>query len=251
MKLSIATILWGKIFDASGFKTVLSDIKKIGFDGVGFETRFLPAQFLRHPEELPPIVDATGLENSGSYSTMKTSDIDWAAKSETPLLWLVVRREKKFLEAVRKLSKFAKLANDSSVIPALHNHLGTCFETMDEIDRALEKVEGLKLCYDTAHAEAAGIDQREFIRRYHEKIELVHLKDLRKRVPKSRVSYTKDFVNVGSGIVDFEKVASALIEYKYDKRLMLELDAAIGKKPNQLAKEGYSRVMRMFSGKLS
>lgn len=250
MKLSIATILWGKISDDTGFKILLSDIKKIGFDGVGFETRFLPAQFLRHPEELPEFVKDADLENCGSYSSMKPSDVDWASKSKTPLLWLVVRKEKEFREAVRKLSKFAKLANDSSVIPALHNHLGTCFETMEEIDKALEEVEGLKLCYDTAHAEAVGIDQREFIRRYHEKIELVHLKDLRKKVPKSKVSYTKDFVNVGNGIVDFQKVASALIEYKYDKRLMLELDAAIGKTPNQLAKEGYRRVMKMFSGKL-
>jgi len=250
VKLSIATILWGKVSDDAGFRTLLADIKKLGFDGVGFETRFLPVKFMRQPKELPPFVQDAGLENSGSYSSMKPEDIDWAARSETPLLWLVVRKEKKFNEAVKKLSKFAKQANEASVIPALHNHLGTCFETMDEIDQALEEVEGLKLCYDTAHAEAVGIDQREFIRKYHEKIELVHLKDLRKKVPKSRVSYTKDFVNVGSGIVDFEKVASALIEYRYDKRMMLELDAAVGKRPNQLAKEGYSRVMKMFSGKL-
>ncbi len=214
MKISIATILWGKTSDQDELGKVLTDIKKIGFDGVGFETRFLPAVLMREPSKLIEMVKDAGLENAGSYSSMKPEDIEWAAKSGTPLLWLVVRRQKKIGEAIRVLSKFAKLANDSSVIPALHNHLGTCFETMDQIDQALEDVEGLKICYDTAHAEAVGIDQREFIRKYIKNIALVHLKDLRKKVPKSRVSFTKDFVNVGSGIVDFQKVMSTLKEYK-------------------------------------
>ncbi len=248
MKISIATILWGKISDSDGLDDLLSDIKGMHFDGVGFETRFLPSELRRNPAKLPELVDSAELENAGSYSSMKPSDVEWAAKSETPLLWIVGRREKKIEEAIRTLSKFARLARDASVVPALHNHLGTCFETMQEIDQALEEVDGLKLCFDTAHAEAVGIDQSEFIRKYHEKIALVHLKDLRKKVPRSRVSFTKDFVNVGSGIVNFRKVMSSLIEYKYRGYLMLELDAAQGRRPNELAREGYSRVSRLLSG---
>jgi sugar phosphate isomerase/epimerase len=247
VKLSIATILWGKVSDTDSFGKMLSDIRGVGFDGVGFETRFLPAIALRDPGKLPQFVKDAGLENAGSYSSMKPSDVDWAAKSGTPLLWLVVRREKKIRDAIKNLSKFAKLAVGSSVIPALHNHLGTCFETMEQLDMAFESVDGLKLCYDTAHAEAVGIDQREFIKKYHDKIALVHLKDLRKKVPKSRVSFTKDFVNVGSGIVDFQNVMSGLAEYKYDGPVMLELDAAVGKTPNQLAKQGLTRVTKLLS----
>ena len=247
MKLSIATILWGKISAIDEFSGTLSGIREMGFDGVGFETRFLPAVYRRDPEKLPPVVKSAGLENAGSYSSMKPSDVEWAEKSKTPLLWLVIRREAGIREAIKSLSKFAKLANESEVIPALHNHLGTPFETVEEIDQALAKVQGLKLCYDTAHAEAVGIDQRDFIRKYHKIISLVHLKDLRKKGPKSRVSFTKDFVNVGSGIVDFQKVMSSLAEFKYDGPMMLELDAAIGKKPNQLAMEGYSGVTELLS----
>ena len=247
MKISIATILWGRTSDLDDIRKVLSDIKSIGFDGVGFETRFLPSVLMKDPAKLAAIIEDSGLENTGSYSSMKPSDVEWAAKSGTPLLWLVVRKQKKIREAIRALSKFAKLANESSVIPALHNHLGTCFETMEQIDQALDEVKGLRLCYDTAHAEAVGIDQREFIRKYSEKIALVHLKDLRKKVPKSRVSFTKDFVNVGSGIVDFRNVMSSLIEYKYNGNLMLELDAAVGKTPNRLAREGFSRLSKLLT----
>ena len=79
-----------------------------------------------------------------------------------------------------------------------------------------------------------GIDQRQFIEKYHDNIALVHLKDLRKKVPKSRISFTKDFVNIGNGIVDFTRVIASLREVKYKGPLMLELDAAIGKKPDRL-----------------
>jgi len=47
--------------------------------------------------------------------------------------------------------------------------------------------------------------------------------------------------------VDFQKVMSSLAEFKYDGPMMLELDAAIGKKPNQLAMEGYSGVTELLS----
>ncbi len=229
------------------FRTLLSDIRTLGFQGVGFETRFLPREILRYPEKLPEMVDTAGLENAGSYSSMKRSDMEWAAKSKTPLLWVVVRREKKLREAIRTLSKFSKLALNSSIIPALHNHLGTCFETEEALDQAFAEVDGLKLCYDTAHAEAVGIGQHQFIAKYHDKIALVHLKDLRKKVPKSGVSFTKDFVNIGSGIVDFGKVISSLREFKYEGPLMLELDAAVGKKPNRLAAEGLARISKLLS----
>ncbi len=247
MDLSVATILWGKLRSTDDFRELLSNVRGIGFDGIGFETRFLPSQILRKPEVIPEMVASVGLENVGSYSSMKPSDIEFAARSRTPLLWVVVRREKTIKEAIKTLTKFAKQAMDSSVVPALHNHLGTCFETEQEIAQALDKVEDLKLCFDTAHAEAANIDSLNFIRKYRDKIALVHLKDLRRRVTKSRVSFTKDFVNVGSGIIDFQKVISNLKDCGYNGHLMLELDAAKGKSPDQLASEGYSRIANLLS----
>jgi sugar phosphate isomerase/epimerase len=247
VNLSVATILWGKLRSTNDFGNLLSNVKGIGFDGIGFETRFLPSQILRKPDLIPEMVESVGLENVGSYSSMKQSDIEFAIKSKTPLLWVVVRREKTIKEAIKTLTNFAKRARDSSVVPALHNHIGTCFETGHEIAQALDKVEHLKLCFDTAHAEAANIDSLNFIRKYCDKIALVHLKDLRRKVTKSKISFTKDFVNVGSGIVDFQTVISNLRECGYNGPLMLELDAAKEKQPNQLASEGYSRIANLVS----
>ncbi|MDA4129530.1 MAG: sugar phosphate isomerase/epimerase [Thaumarchaeota archaeon] len=243
MKTAIATILWGKLHTIDDFREVLSQVKGIGYDGIGFETKFLPKELLKDPSRIPPLLRDHALENAGSYSGMLESEVEWAAESRTPLLWVVVRREKKFREALKRLEKFSKLANKSSVIPALHNHLKTCFETEEQVAEALERIEGLKLCFDTAHARAMDIDSANFIRRFRNQIALVHLKDLRAKVPKSRVSFSKDFVNVGSGIVDFKIVMEALSEVRYKGTLMLELDSARGKKPEELAREGFERVM--------
>ena len=246
MKTAIATILWGKLHSIEDFETLLSQVKKIGYDGIGLETQDLPKELFKDPSLIPPLLRKHGLENLGSYSGMLPAEIAWAAKSDTPLLWVVVRQPQDYGEALRSLKKFSRLALKSSIVPALHNHLRTPFETEEEVLKALEKIEGLRLCFDTAHARAADIDSVNFIKRHHEKISLVHLKDLRAKVPKSRVSFTKDFVNVGSGIVDFKEIMGALGEVGYGGTLMLELDSARGKKPEELAREGYDRVMDLI-----
>ena len=51
---------------------------------------------------------------------------------------------------------------------------------------------------------------------------------------------------MGSGIVDFKKVISDLKAAGYDGSLMLEVDAAKGKKPDKLASEGYSKKSQIF-----
>ncbi len=243
MKTAIATILWGKLHSIEDFEALLSQVKKIGYDGIGLETQDLPKELSKDPSLIPPLMLTHGLENLGSYSGMLPAEVAWAAKCNTPLLWVVVRQPHDYREALQSLKKFSQLALKSSIIPALHNHLRTPFETEEEVVKALEKVEGLKLCFDTAHARAAAIDSINFIRKHHAKISLVHLKDLRAQVPKSKVSFTKDFVNVGTGIVDFKEIMRALGEVGYEGTLMLELDSAHGKKPEDLAREGYDRVM--------
>ena len=81
-----------------------------------------------------------------------------------------MRKEKDYGEALKTLKKFSKRALKASIIPALHNHLRTPFETEEEVVKALEKVEGLKLCFDTAHARAVDIDSINFIKKHHDKI---------------------------------------------------------------------------------
>ena len=224
MKIAVTTIAWGKIKNLNRFKDVLKSIRDVGYDGVGIETRLLPSELLKEPTLIPKLLEEVSLENAGAYSRLSIDDLEWARKSETRLLWLVPRG--KDCSAVKaSLVEFVDKAEEYGIIPALHNHLRTCFETEDEIRAVLKEIPKLRLCFDTAHGKAAGINLTEFIKEFHDKISLVHLKDLREELPKYKVRFKRDFVNVGKGIIRFDEVLKELINHNYKSYVMLEIEA--------------------------
>ncbi|HLQ06306.1 MAG TPA: sugar phosphate isomerase/epimerase [Nitrososphaerales archaeon] len=242
MKISITTILWGKIYTIDDFKKVLAEVRRIGYDGIGLETRLLPQEAIKDPKLVKKTLNEARVENAGSYSTMKLQDVDWALQAGTPVLWVVARGKKPYQEALGVVRELKSRAAKSGIAIALHNHLGTRFETEAQMRKALADVKGLQVCFDTAHAEAADFDTPKFIRDFHERIALVHLKDLRVKVPKAKVAFTKDFVNPGEGILNFRNILAALKDAGYDGNLMLETEVIVGRKPGDVAKEGYDRI---------
>jgi sugar phosphate isomerase/epimerase len=246
LKTSITTILWGKIRTLSKMRDVFREAKEFGYDGVGLETRLLPLQAIREPSLVKKVLGEAGIENAGSYSTMKPSDVGWAVDAGTPLLWVVARGEWKFDDASRAMGKLASVASRPGIGIAVHNHLGTCFETEAEMRKLLLSNKKLNVCFDTAHADAAGFDSARFIREFGDRISLVHLKDLRVKVPKAKVSFTKDFVNMGEGVVDFRTVFTELRDAGYSGSLMLETEVLGKKSPRELAREGFARIQEML-----
>lgn len=242
MKTSITTILWGKIHTLVEFRKVLAEVRRIGYDGIGLETRLLPHEAIKDPKLVKKTLKEAGVENAGSYSTMKLQDVDWALQAGTPVLWVVARGDKTYQEALGVVRELNSRAAKSGIVIALHNHLGTRFETEAQMRKALADVKGLQVCFDTAHAEAAGFDTPRFIRDWRERIALVHVKDLRVKVPKAKVSFTKDFVNAGNGILNFRKILGALKDAGYRGNLMLETEVIVGRRPAVVAKEGYDRI---------
>ncbi|HEV2138859.1 MAG TPA: sugar phosphate isomerase/epimerase [Nitrososphaerales archaeon] len=246
MKTSITTILWGKIHTLGEFRKVLAEVRKIGYDGIGLETRLLPLEMIKDPKLVKRTLKEARVENSGSYSTMKLQDVDWASQAGTPVLWVVARGDNTYRDALGVLRGLKSRAVKSGIAIALHNHLGTRFETEAQMRRALTSVKGLQVCFDTAHAEAADFDTPRFIRDFHDRIALVHVKDLRVKVSKANVSYTKDFVNAGEGILNFRKIFGALKDAGYDGNLMLETEVIVGRRPGEVAKEGYDRIQSLL-----
>jgi len=88
LKISITTILWGKIHTLDQFRKVLAEVRMIGYDGIGLETRLLPLEMIKDPKLVKKTLKEAGVENAGSYSTMKLQDVDWASQSGTPVLWV-------------------------------------------------------------------------------------------------------------------------------------------------------------------
>jgi len=213
----------------------------MGFEGVGLEYGLLPHALREHPEKVPAIVNAAQLENGGTYSPGAMTRIVWAKSSGTPLIWFSLRAPDR-KTAIEKVRRFAKTATENGVVASLHNELGSSFQTQAELKQAMSQIKELTMCLDTAHGVAAGVDIEKTIDDYKDRITLIHLKDLRAKIPMKEVRFTRDFVNVGRGIIDLRSIVNKLKNVGYSGQLMLEIEALQGENPAPVVLEGYNYV---------
>src|SRR2546425_13121661 len=113
MKTSITTIVWGKMHTLAELREVLAEVRRIEYDGVGLETRLLPHEAIQNPRLVRKTLGESGVENAGSYSTMKLQDVAWASEAGTPLLWVVARGDREYDEAVGAEAEGSSLAGKS------------------------------------------------------------------------------------------------------------------------------------------
>ena len=244
MKLSVTTFPWGRLETPRKLSCVLGKIKKIGFEGVGLEYGILPQALKDRPELVAPLVAKSGLENGGTFSPGALSRIRWAKASGTPLIWVSIYGDKKL--ALPKLQRFVESASASGVTALLHNELRSAFQTASDINRAMRSMKDLGMCLDTAHGVAAGLDIDAMIETYSDRIKLVHLKDLREKLPMDEVRFKRDFVDVGRGIIDFGAVLQKLKDVGYDGEVMLEIEALGDQSADQSVEEGYHYIRKLL-----
>lgn len=117
------------------------------------------------------------------------------------------------------LDRVADIAEQRGLTACYHPHLSTIVESPDELDRLMPRTR-IGFCPDTAHLAAGGGDPAELIRRYPDRVEHVHLKD---------VGFEPfAFLPLGQGVIDFADVRAALEEVGYDGWLIVELDSYDG-----------------------
>jgi inosose dehydratase len=100
------------------------------------------------------------------------------------------------------VSEAAELARGRGFEPTFHPHLGTRVQTPAEIERLLSATH-VALLLDTGHLTAAGGDAVAGVRDWRDRINHVHLKDVRDGV----------FCELGGGDVDLRGVLSRLDGY--------------------------------------
>ncbi len=246
-KLAVGTIAWGPLNSVGGFERIARFLAEIGLEGVGIEYRLLPRELKERPEDLSRILSKAGIENIGSYTNLKEPSIEWGSRSGAKIYW-IVGREKNCSKADKILEEYASKAKSSGITAALHNHLRTCYDDLEDLSRVLNRTRDLALCLDTAHAVAANIDLGEVLKMYCGRIALVHLKDLRARVSKSRVMFKRDFVNVGEGVIDFKGFLEMLSLCGYKGYLMLEIEALGSTDPYEAVRLGIERIKKILGG---
>lgn len=114
------------------------------------------------------------------------------------------------------LTDLGKRTADLGVPLVYHNHMGGFGEKPDEVARILDAADPrvVHLLLDTAHYTQGGGDPAAAIRRYGDRIRLLHLKDLA----------GSHFIEVGRGSVDFKAVFGALDDIGFDGWGVVEVD---------------------------
>ncbi|MBX3087422.1 MAG: TIM barrel protein [Cryobacterium sp.] len=136
--------------------------------------------------------------------------------------------------ASRRLSIASEMAESVGVNVSFHPHFGTYVEKASEIDRLMETTE-LSLCLDTGHFLIGGADPLEYLQKYSDRINHLHIKDVRLSVfEAARLSGKRaddDWWNdlacpLGDGDVDLEPIVAELVRTEYSGWLVIEQDRA-------------------------
>lgn len=170
-----------------------------------------------------------------------------------PTLGLDERGWRRLVDGVRRATE---LARSRGFEPTFHHHTATYVEAPWEIERLLELTD-VGLLLDTGHLALGGGDPNQAFRDWSDRIDHIHVKDVRKSVLEEVVADRADmveawrrgvFCELGSGDVDLEAFFSGLSGSGYAGWLVVEQDRipAPGEGPAEAA-EAQARNRRWLA----
>ncbi|CAJ1001886.1 MULTISPECIES: myo-inosose-2 dehydratase [Brevibacillus] len=136
---------------------------------------------------------------------------------------------------VEGLHRAARLCREHGMKLVYHYHAGTVVETADEIDRLMETTDPalVHLLFDTGHALYGGYDPLALAEKHGQRIQYVHLKDVRRDVLEHVRQQNLDFLTAvklgmftvpGDGCIDFAPIIQKLLENGYTGWLIVEAE---------------------------
>ena len=135
---------------------------------------------------------------------------------------------------VDNIRAIAELARDRyGVRAAIHPHAGGYIEFEDELDRIAADVPAdlAGLCLDTGHLDYSGMDPVETIRRYADRIDYIHFKDIDDAkyvdVMGRRIRFFEAcgegvMCPIGRGRIDYPAIRTLLTEINYGGYITIE-----------------------------
>ena len=276
-KLANAPCSWGTIENTEGERTdyakMLNELAAAGFVGTELgDLGFMPTD----PEKLREEIESRGLELVGSWVTVRlydeayhTAGVERAVKVAKLLAEVGGQHctinvgddhstiHKRFYNTGRikpehalddagwqtyiaGINKVAEaVEGETGLRTALHPHGSTYVETPAEVDEFLSRTDPEKvgIVFDTGHFMLGGGDPVAGVKKYGERIWLMHFKDFNPAVveqAKERNWNYQDmigagvFSELGTGVVDFPGVLKAMNEVGYDGWIVVEQDVLPG-----------------------
>jgi inosose dehydratase len=135
---------------------------------------------------------------------------------------------------VANIRAIAELARDAYGVRAvIHPHAGGHIEFADEIERIVSDIpsEVAGLCFDTGHTAYAGMDPIATLRRYWERIDYIHFKDIDlaafTEVMGERIRFFDACAKgvmcpIGAGSIDYPGIRALLTELGYGGYITIE-----------------------------
>ena len=134
---------------------------------------------------------------------------------------------------VYHFKELAEIANSYGVRPVLHPHCGGYVEFADEIDKLADSISNdlAGFVLDTGHLKYAGMDPIEWLRKYKNRLDYVHFKDINgpvyEEVMKKHIRFFEgcwegSMCPIGQGIIDYHAVKAVLDEIGYNGYITIE-----------------------------
>ena len=120
------------------------------------------------------------------------------------------------------LTEIAKRVSDFGIKTGFHNHMGSMGQTPEQVAAILDDTDPryLKLELDVAHYVQGGGDPAAAIRKYHDRLLFLHLKDVEPAATHSGYQFTE----LGQGKVNFPAIFTALGDVHFRGWGIIELD---------------------------
>lgn len=137
------------------------------------------------------------------------------------------------------LSRIRDVCAASGVTACLHPHWGTMVQNVDEVERVLDN-SSVGLCLDTGHLACGGADVVDVVRKYANRVDIVHAKDVRKdltdQLLPGDITWSKGirsgmFTPIGQGDIDFAAIVGLLDAAGFDGYWVLEQDIMLEEDP--------------------
>lgn len=211
----------GVLPNVPGPDEVLDAVAAAGYEG----TELGPPGFLGGGAELRGRLASRGLALAGAFVELRFGDGDLSQLEETldaidgfdakPVLCDGGPRDGNVdLDGVARAVERARARGFE---PTFHHHMGTRVQTPAEIERLLDGTD-VTLLLDTGHLTAAGGDPVEALLHWRDRIDHLHVKDVRLDVIRAAASWDEAwragaFCELGAGDIDLDGFVAGLGGY--------------------------------------
>ena len=140
---------------------------------------------------------------------------------------------KQWADFMANLRAVCQRANRYGVRPVIHPHAGGYIEFADEIEAVVRDIpyEVAGLCLDTGHLYYSGMDPVAYLKKYADRLDYVHFKDVNETVYQQVLGEHIRFFDgcgkgsmcpIGTGSLDYPGIKQALEEIGYSGYITIE-----------------------------